>query len=468
LADHTNRLIESLARSIVCDGANQSDGQLLDSFVRHKDGDALTSLVRRHARMVWGVCQRMLNKHHDAEDAFQAVFLVLVLKASTLPDKEKVGNWLYGVAHQTAVRMRARAAKQGVRERQMAVPPEPASAQQYVWNDLQPVLDEELAHLPNKYRTVIVLCDLENQTRKEVARHLDIPEGTVASRLAAARTMLAKRLSRRSIVVSSVLLGSVLSSHGATASVPATVVSSAIVAATSVATGTTAAEAISPTVVALIAGVTKAMFMRKIRNMLSISLIVVVVLGGGTLAFGPFGRQKALAQAEEKKPVAQLEQKKPADILAPQTTHPHMTLTGSDSQMADCSYHRITSEAEWIKIWQRHKGEKEAKDYDLFYNPLGLPYIDFEKCMVIAVFQGTGWNSAGLSASQILETNERIVLRFESKSFSTAGPDGGAKQVSVYAFFLLPRSSKTVVLEEDVKRTNGGPPVWKERISLAK
>jgi RNA polymerase sigma factor (sigma-70 family) len=140
--------------------------------------------------MVWGVCGRLL-RHHDAQDAFQATFLVLVQKAATLPDKETVGNWLYGVAYQTAVRMRALAAKRGVRERQVKVMPEPATAEQYVWNDLVPVLDEELSRLPDKYRVLVVLCDLESKSRKEVARQLNIPEGTVASRFATARTMLA-------------------------------------------------------------------------------------------------------------------------------------------------------------------------------------------------------------------------------------------------------------------------------------
>ena len=81
----------------------------------------------------------------------------------------------------------------------------------------------------------------------------------------------------------------------------------------------------------------------------------------------------------------------PAGLAAAEdNARPLVTLTGTDSHVKERSYHRVTSEDEWIKIWQRHKGEKESKDYDLFYNPLGLPYIDFEKCMVIAVFQGSG------------------------------------------------------------------------------
>src|SRR5436305_5459780 len=146
--------------------------------------------------MVWGVSRRVLRNHHDAEDAFQATFLVLVRRAASIASKELVANWLYGVAHQTALKARAMVAKRRGRERQVEVMPEPVIAEQEPWPDLQPVLDEELSRLPDKYRTVVILCDLEGVTRKEAARQLGCPEGTVAGRLARARAMLAKRLAR--------------------------------------------------------------------------------------------------------------------------------------------------------------------------------------------------------------------------------------------------------------------------------
>jgi hypothetical protein len=155
-----------------------------------------------------------------------------------------------------------------------------------------------------------------------------------------------------------------------------------------------------------------------------------------------------------------------AEDDAQQTTRPYVTLTGADSHVKERSYYRVTSEGEWIKVWQRHKGAKESKDYVLFYNPLDLPYIDFEKCMVIAVFQGSGWNSAGLTAVAILEEKDSIVMRFQQKYYQTGGPGGGGKQVTVYGFFVLPRSSKTVVLEENVQNYKGQPPVWKELFRL--
>jgi hypothetical protein len=168
------------------------------------------------------------------------------------------------------------------------------------------------------------------------------------------------------------------------------------------------------------------------------------------------GRLSGLRQQWEKEDIAR------------QAAQPLVILTGTDSHIKQPSCHRIMSQDEWITIWQRHKGVKESKDYDLFYNRLGLPYVDFAKCMVIAVFQGSGWNSAGLRVATVLEEKDKIVLRFEDNSYQTAGSDGGGERVAVYGFFVLPQSNKTVVLEENVQRYLGHPPVWKERVHLPK
>src|SRR5262245_62066008 len=191
----------------------RTDGQLLDSFAAHSETAALEALVRRHAPMVWGVCRRVLRNHHDAEDAFQATFLVLVRKAASIYPRAKVGNWLYGVAHQTALKARASRSKRAVRERKVADMPEPALPEPTLDNDLQPLLDQELSRLPKKYRTVIVLCDLEGMTKRAAARQLGLPEGTVASRVARARTMLAKRLAAKGVGLSGSVLATALSAE---------------------------------------------------------------------------------------------------------------------------------------------------------------------------------------------------------------------------------------------------------------
>src|SRR6516225_7144032 len=102
--------------------------------------------------MVWGVCRRILHNDHDAEDAFQATFLVLVRRAATITPREMVGNWLYGVARQTALKARALRAKRRARERQVSAMPEPAVTEQDLWHDLQRLLDQELSRPPDKYR----------------------------------------------------------------------------------------------------------------------------------------------------------------------------------------------------------------------------------------------------------------------------------------------------------------------------
>jgi RNA polymerase sigma factor (sigma-70 family) len=177
-------LIQHLRRvTLLRDGAGLTDAQLLEDFISRRNEAALAVLVHRHAPMVWGVCRRVLTNYHDAEDAFQVTFLVLVRKAASIASRELVANWLYGVAHQTALKARATAARRKERERQVTEMPEPVVEEQELWRDLRPVLDEELSHLPDRYRSVIVLCDLAGKTRKDAARELGCPVGTVGGRL---------------------------------------------------------------------------------------------------------------------------------------------------------------------------------------------------------------------------------------------------------------------------------------------
>jgi RNA polymerase sigma factor (sigma-70 family) len=277
--------IQHLRRAVLLpDGVGMTDGQLLEDYISRRDEAALAALVRRHGPMVWGVCRRVLRNYHDAEDAFQATFLVLVRRAASIASRKLVANWLYGVAHQTALKARATAAKKNMRERQVTEMPQPAVAEQDLWNDLQPLLDEELTRLPDKYRVVIVLCDLEGKTRKEAARQLGCPEGTVAGRLARARALLAKRLSQRGVALSGGALAAVLAQQAASAGVPYSVVDSTIKAASLLAAGKAAATgAISVKVAALTEGVMKAMLFSKLRAALAVVLILGFVATGATI-----------------------------------------------------------------------------------------------------------------------------------------------------------------------------------------
>jgi RNA polymerase sigma factor (sigma-70 family) len=275
------------------EGVDRTDAQLLDCFVSRREQAALETLVRRHGPMVWGVCRRILRNHHDAEDAFQATFLVLVRKVASIVPKEMVGNWLYGVAQQTALKARATAAKRQTRERHQTDMPDPAVMESDLWPDLQPLLDKELRLLPDKYRVVIVLCDLEGKTRPEAARHLGCPEGTVGSRLARARTMLAKRLVRHGLALSSGTLAAVLSEKVAAGCVPASVLSSTIKIASLVAAGQAATGMISGKVAALTEGVLKAMFLTKLKTLTTVLLVLALIALGGGLFMHQAGAQQS-------------------------------------------------------------------------------------------------------------------------------------------------------------------------------
>jgi RNA polymerase sigma factor (sigma-70 family) len=279
---HVSKAIRHVRRAVLLrDGAGLTDGELLEDYLGGRDDAALAALVRRHAPMVWGVCRRVLGNHHDAEDAFQATFLVLVRRAASIAYKELFANWLYGVAHQTALKARGTIAKRKVRERQVTQMPQPATVARDLWDDLQPLLDQELSRLPDRYRAVIVLRDLEGKTRKEAARQLGLPEGTVASRLARARVMLAKRLARYGLAVSGGALAMVLAQTATLAAVPTSVVSNTIKAATLFAAGQVAsAGLISAKVAALTEGVLKGMLLTKLKIAL-VGFLVIAVLGSG-------------------------------------------------------------------------------------------------------------------------------------------------------------------------------------------
>src|SRR5262249_5900371 len=144
-----------------------TDGHLLERFASRRDDGAFEGLLQRHGPMVLGVCRRVLRDAHDAEDAFQATFLVLVRKAGSLDGRASLANWLYTVAYRISLKVKAGAARQrnlGLRCSRMAATDPAVDA---VWRDLRPVLDEELGRLPEKYRAPVVLCYLEGKTNEE-------------------------------------------------------------------------------------------------------------------------------------------------------------------------------------------------------------------------------------------------------------------------------------------------------------
>ena len=291
------------------EASHHDDGELLGRYIRLRDEPAFETLVRRHGPMVFGVCRRILRNPHDAEDAFQAVFLVLIQKASSLRSRSRLGNWLYGVAHRTALHARCAIRERSTKEMKAVVHDQPTES---AWADLQPVFDQELARLPEKYREVLVLCELEGKTRQEAAHLCKCPPGTIASRLARARSLLAKRLSRHvPALAEGCLADGFLSSARATPLAPQLIAATTKVASdfTSglLASGIAGGEAFL-----LSRGVLKAMLISKLLKTLAVlSTILIVAVGTG---LGLAGSWAANATDEHiQSPVVQPE-RKPIDV----------------------------------------------------------------------------------------------------------------------------------------------------------
>jgi RNA polymerase sigma factor (sigma-70 family) len=284
-------------------GGGLTDGQLLGRFVAARDEASFAALVRRHGAMVLGVCRRVLRDFHDAEDAFQATFLVLARRAASVVKRESVGCWLHGVAYRTALEARDLTGRRRARERQVTDMPHPEVAPAEA-QDWRPLLDRELDRLPEKYRTAVVLCDLEGQPRKEAARQLGIPEGTLSSRLAAAHKMLARRLAGCGLALSGGALAAALTQGTVSAQMSAALVSSTARAAALVAAGQLAAAS-GPAVV-LMKGVMKAMLLKKLRLVVG-AVVVLAALGMGGVAYQAGGFSATVQAAPPEKPVNELE-----------------------------------------------------------------------------------------------------------------------------------------------------------------
>ncbi len=262
------KVVQQLRRGLLAGAVEVSDTQLLQAYVAQGDEAAFAALVQRHGPLVWGVCRRVLGNHHDAEDAFQATFLVLLRKAASIGSRDLLAGWLHGVAHNTARKAKAMALKRQHKEKQATIKPAPAHDP-----DLAAALDAELTRLPERYRFPVVLCDLEGKSRRQAAVELGWPEGTVAGRLARARALLAERLARQGWTVTGAALAGVLAPESA----PAGAVAATLKTAGLWAVG---AGPVSANVAALAEGAIKTMLLTKLRITIGVLLAASALLAG--------------------------------------------------------------------------------------------------------------------------------------------------------------------------------------------
>src|SRR5262245_40459336 len=195
LLEHFRRLTEAAQIR------DTPDQDLVGAFVTTRSEAAFAALVRRHGPMVLNVCRRVLGNAHDAEDAFQATFLVLARKAASLRDRPLVSSWLYGVAQRTARKALTARTRRATHERAAVAPASRDPLAALSVREAQRIVDQELARLPGKYQAPLVLCCLEGLARDEAARLLGWPVNLLKSRLEQARQLLRDRLGRHGLTL---------------------------------------------------------------------------------------------------------------------------------------------------------------------------------------------------------------------------------------------------------------------------
>ncbi len=303
-----------------------TDGQLLDRFVQKRDEAAFAALVERHGPMVWRVCRSRLGDRHDADDAFQATFLVLVKQAHSIRNSETVAGWLFGVAARVSVKALAAARRRTLAEQKIAMastgvvePHDPAP-----WAELY----QELDGLPEKYRLPLVLCHLEGLTYEQAAARLHCPVRTVQTRLARGRERLRSRLVRRGLTPSAALLGTVVSPQTVSLEVPVLLKEATVQVAMRLANIKGAAVGASPAAVTLIREVSRAMFLAKINLTVKLLVLIGIIGAGAWIAWiktNPRGLEPA---ARASAPVEEITAPPPWDQADPGKPDERYHMTG--------------------------------------------------------------------------------------------------------------------------------------------
>jgi RNA polymerase sigma factor (sigma-70 family) len=292
-------VLHYLRRLTRAEAGDTGDARLLERYLADGDGSAFADLVSRHGPMVWGVCLRLLPTQQDAEDVFQATFLILLRKARSLHDPDRLGPWLHGVARRAALEARGLITR---RRRQETPgleldPPAQAEVEALEDREIRQVVDEEIDRLPEVYRRPLVLCQLQGLSCEEAARQLGCPRGTILSRLARGRERLRQALTRRGLELAP---GAVSGLAVPASQLPTTLVADAVQRCLLVAAGTLPSSA---TVTSIVSGVLHSMLLGKLKVFLAASLILALLGSGlGLLAVGSGHDSAGQAVARESPP----------------------------------------------------------------------------------------------------------------------------------------------------------------------
>jgi RNA polymerase sigma factor (sigma-70 family) len=267
--------------------ADQSDQQLVEKALAGRDEAVFRAIVRRHGAMVYRVCRRVLRHDQNAEDAFQATFLVLARKLASVRKHASLASWLHGVAHRVALQARDRDSTLRRHEQEAAIP-EAMPPEDVTWGEVCEVLDAELGRLPEKWRLPLILCYLEGRTQDEAAEQLGWSKNTLRTRLGEARAALGRRLTRRGIAWSAALAAVLLSDCVASAVPSPGLVFSTVQAAARVAAGQAAGETVSAKAAALTEGMVKPVFLTKLNAAMAGLLVLgLLAFGAGVVPRGP-------------------------------------------------------------------------------------------------------------------------------------------------------------------------------------
>jgi RNA polymerase sigma factor (sigma-70 family) len=334
--------------ALLGDGVGASDGELLEAFLARQEEAAFAALVRRHGPMVLGVCRRILRNCHDADDAFQAVFIVLACKAASLRCRALLGPWLYGVAYRTALKLQAKARRRYAREAQVEKMPDVPVELAPTNEELLALLDQAVQALPERYRVPVILCELQGMSRRAAAGRLRVPEGTLSSRLATARARLAQYLGQRGVTLS--------------VSVPAPLMAATVKAGALAGSGSAVTAAVSARVAGLSEGVMKDMFLSRLKVATGVLVLALVACFGAEALL-----HTATAAQKTKRALAPSVSEQIALALAPAPPRPqdpkpiqclgHTTIVVSVAVSPDGKLVASGSDDQTLRFWRSTDGK---------------------------------------------------------------------------------------------------------------